>query len=180
MKEITIFGWKREYLPKMLKECEKLSAKIANHDIMIVTGGGGGFMESGNKGAFEVNQELSKGIILPFLDENRNIYMLEKNVIVAENFAERKKYLIENKEAFIFFPGGMGTQDEFTEVLNLYKTKEISLKNQKPIYLYGKDYWCNLCKWFLKNTKSWPFDKITMITDDIDEIYDDLKNKNIL
>ena len=180
MKEITIFGWKRDYLPKMLSDCEILSQKLAKKGIMVVTGGGGGFMKAGNKGAYEENKELSKGIILTFLDENRNEYMLKKNVIVTENFAERKKYLIENKDAYIFFPGGMGTQDEFSEIMNLYKTKEILLENQKPVYLYGKSYWCTLCKWFLKNTKAWPFDKITMITDDIDEIYTDLENRNIL
>ena len=64
MKEITIFGWKRDYLPKMLADCEILSQKLAKKGIMVVTGGGGGFMKAGNKGAYEENKELSKGIYL--------------------------------------------------------------------------------------------------------------------
>jgi uncharacterized protein (TIGR00730 family) len=179
-KEITVFGWKRKYLPYFLYKCELLSKKLAENNICVVTGGGHGFMKSANRGAYNVNPLLSKGIIVSFLDENRNTYIIDKNVIETHNFQDRKKHLIKNKVAFIYFPGGMGTMDEFTELINLYKTKEINIADQKPIYLVGKEYWNNLCNWFLTNTKSWPYDKITLITDNIDDIINDLKIKKII
>lgn len=173
MKEITIFGWKREYLKNLIDQCELLAKKLASCGYTIVTGGGGGFMQASNKGAYSVDPKLSKGITVSFLDESANNYLNEN--IVTHNFQDRKDLLNKNKVGYVFCPGGMGTLDEFTELLNLYKTEEISLEDQKPICLFGTEYWNSLKEWFLKNTYTWPEAKITIITDDMDEIVEIFK-----
>ena len=59
--------------------------------------------------------------------------------------------------------------------MNLYKTREVSLEDQKPICLFGTEYWNSLKEWYLKNTYTWPEDKINIITDNIDEIVEIFK-----
>ena len=71
----------------------------------------------------------------------------------------------------IYFPGGMGTLDEFTDLVNLYKTNAIKTKN---IYLMGEKYWNSLKEWFRFNKITWPEKYINIITDNMDDILEDL------
>ena len=172
MHSITIFGWKRYNFNGYLEKCYLLTNKLASNNFKIFTGGGGGYMEMANKGAYEVDPNKSIAIIPKILAdiEEPNNYIGKK--IIVPTFAERKKLLILNKKAIIFFPGGMGTIDEFTELLNILKTNE--LKERPLIYLVGEKYWKNLKNWFIENTYAWPDKFINSITDNIDIISDDI------
>lgn len=130
-------------------------------------------MNSANKGAFLVDKNLSIGITMDILDkeQEQNPNILEKNIHLYDTFADRKKHLMHFSDCNIFFPGGMGTLDEFTDILNLYKTDAIEKKN---VYLVGEKYWNSLKEWFRFNQIKWPDKFITLITDDIDDILEDL------
>ncbi len=112
----------------------------------IISGGGPGIMEAANRGAFEAGgTSLGLTIKLPggqlvnkYLNAQVNFYY----------FFVRKVCLTFSAEAFIFFPGGFGTLDEFFEVLTLVQTKKI--KNV-PIICVGTDYW-NSLQTFIGNT----------------------------
>ena len=172
MHSISIFGWKRYNLKEYLNKCYLLSNKLAKNNFTIYSGGGLGYMEMANKGAYNVDPKKSVAIIPKALNdiEKPNEYIGE--LIIVDTFSERKKLLMENKKAIVIFPGGMGTMDEFTDLLNILKTGE--LKNIPKIYLVGTKYWLSLKDWFIKNTNTWPDKYITLITDNIEEILNDL------
>ena len=75
----------------------------------------------------------------------------------------------------IFFPGGMGTLDEFTDLLNLYKTKSIV---SKPIICVGEKYYNTLMDWFSLNKIVFPKHLISLVTDDIDLVVDKIDQMN--
>ena len=146
--KITILGWKRNTLPEYCLKAEKLSNILSLNNHTIITGGGTGIMGSSNKGAFQANKENSIGITVDvILDEKPDVIsnILNKNYIVEKTFHRRKEKLMHDTDINIFFPGGMGTLDEFTDLMNLYKTKSIPVK---PVILVGNKYWGSLIKWF--------------------------------
>ena len=130
-------------------------------------------MNRSNKGAYLIDKNLSIGITMPNLEneQEQSPYILKENIKMFDTFAERKKELMHNNDCNIFFPGGMGTLDEFTDILNLYKTDCLDVKN---IYLVGEKYWNSLKEWFRFNLIKWPEKFINIITDDIDDILEDL------
>ena len=92
---------------------------------------------------------------MPILDkeQEQNPNILKENIHLYDTFAEGKKYLMHFNDCNIFFPGGMGTLDEFTDLVNLYKTNAIKTKK---IYLMGEKYWNSLKEWFRFNKITWP------------------------
>ncbi len=169
-KKITILGWKREYehIQPLLNMCEKLSYELSKMNYAIVTGGGDGFMKAANKGAFANNKLSSYAYSMAGLGEGEsNIYTLPSNHYYCENFTTRKSILCGSTDCLIYFPGGIGTLDEFMDTINLYKT---NMRQPKPIILVGTSYWLSLKKWFEDNKQDWPSKFITLISDDMDEI----------
>ena len=176
--KITILCWKRTTLPEYCTLAEKLCKKLSENGHTIITGAGTGIMESSNKGAFNINKNNSVGITLKILDKehSKNNYILKENLKFVDTFHLRKKMLMHDTDINIFFPGGMGTLDEFTDLLNLYKTNFI--KEKKPIYLVGEKYWNSLIEWFGKNKIRFPIHLITLISDDIDLINNNIHKNN--
>ncbi len=175
--QAVIFGWKRDNLKKDLDDCIDISKKLALKDFNIFTGGGGGFMMAGNKGCFEIDPLKSFAISVKCLvgkEDQSNIYYNKKNLLIVDSFAERKKLLYKDKDLYIFFPGGMGTIDEFSELITLFKTGELEMK---PIILYNKKFWNTLKSWFEFNKIKWPESYICGIINSVDEFdkcYDEI------
>ena len=118
--QAVIFGWKRDHYKKDLKDCEKIAEQLTKKNFNIYTGGGGGFMLAGNKGSYKVNPDKSHAVSVRCLYGNEgqsNTYYDEKNLIVTDTFAERKHLLFKDMDLYIFFPGGMGTIEEFSELI---------------------------------------------------------------
>ena len=168
--DITVFGWKRNHLKKYLNDCEIICNYLSKKKNKIYTGGGGGFMLAANKGSYLVDPKLSYAISVKILYKNEgdeNNYYLDENLTISNTFAERKDKLIMNKDLFIIFPGGIGTLDEFAELLTLIKTKYIK---PIPIILYGKEFWYSFKQWCdLMTDDYYPIDYIVDIIDTVDD-----------
>src|SRR5437667_1171071 len=115
---------------------------LAKAGFGIITGGGPGIMEAGNKGAQEGdNCSIGCNIELPF-EQGPNPYL--DISLDFRYFFVRKTMFVKYAEAFIIFPGGFGTMDELFEALTLIQTKKVS---HFPVILYDSKYWKGLISW---------------------------------
>jgi uncharacterized protein (TIGR00730 family) len=143
-KSVTIFGSARlaESHP-YYQRARELGRALALRGYTIVTGGGPGVMQAANQGAFEVGGN-SVGLNIQLPDEQRtNPYV--KQGISFNYFFSRKVMLDFSAEAYIFFPGGYGTLDEFFELLTLVQTGKVD--RDAPVILIGHEYWTGLTAW---------------------------------
>jgi uncharacterized protein (TIGR00730 family) len=126
----------------MYKAAEETARLLAKAKFAVITGGGPGIMEAGNKGAFEAGG-LSVGlnITLP-QEQDGNKY---QNVSLDFHyFYARKVMFTKYADAFICFPGGFGTMDELFEVLTLVQTLKVEAF---PVVLYGSKFWGGMIDW---------------------------------
>lgn len=137
-RSVTFFGSARakESDPNYEK-AKKLAGRIVEElHYSVVTGGGPGIMEAVNKGAFEAGGN-SLGLTIDLPNEQiANKYLTDKEDF--HYFFSRKVCLSFSAEAYVFFPGGFGTLDEFLEILTLIQTSKIP---KAPIILVGKTHW---------------------------------------
>ncbi len=176
-KSVTFFGSARltENNLHYIKARE-LAHKISELGYTILTGGGGGIMEGANRGAFETgHQSLGLNIRLP-KEQGLNFYTTDS--VKFDYFFVRKVAMSFAAEAYLFFPGGFGTLDEFFELLTLIQTRKI---RRVPIILVGSDYWKDLHV-FIKDvvySRHKAIDATDMdiytITDDDEKILDIIK-----
>ncbi len=116
------------------------SAQLQN-PIYVVTGGGPGVMEAGNRGAFEVGgKSLGLNIVLPH-EQEPNPYITPRLCFQFHYFALRKMHFLMRSVALVCFPGGFGTLDELFETLTLIQTGKC---RKRPILLFGRDFWSKL------------------------------------
>jgi uncharacterized protein (TIGR00730 family) len=107
-------------------------------DYVIVTGGGPGVMEAGNRGAHDVGApSIGMNIVLPH-EQAPNRYVTPDLCFNFHYFATRKIHLVLRSRAVAIFPGGFGTLDEFFEVLTLIQTGRMA---RIPLLLFGSDFW---------------------------------------
>jgi uncharacterized protein (TIGR00730 family) len=119
-----------------------IARKLAESGYHIITGGGPGIMEAGNKGAREGGaKSVGLNIVLP-LEQEPNPYSNVK--IDFQYFFVRKMMFVKYAQAYIGMPGGFGTMDEIFEALTLIQTRRIK---PFPVILVGKKYWEGLLKW---------------------------------
>lgn len=137
-RSVTFFGSARvkENEP-YYEKARVLAGKIVSElHYSVITGGGPGIMEAANKGAFEAGgNSLGLTIELP-KEQQTNQYLTDSEDF--HYFFSRKVCLSFSAEAYIFFPGGFGTLDEFLEILTLIQTNKIP---RAPIILVGVDFW---------------------------------------
>jgi len=157
---------------KYYKDAEALAAKFAKDDFTIISGGGPGIMEASNVGAFKVGgKSVGLNIKLPF-EQVLNPYTTQS--LNFDFFFSRKVMLAFASEAYVYFPGGFGTLDEFFEIITLIQTKKIE---RLPVVLYGKTYWEPLIRFFeqtlIKEFKTISSEDLELfvVVDTIDEAY---------
>ena len=109
--------------------------------IYVVTGGGPGIMEAGNRGAFEVGgKSVGLNIVLSH-EQVPNRYITPELCFQFHYFALRKMHFLMRAIALVCFPGGFGTLDELFEVLTLVQTGK---SRMRPILLFGREFWTRL------------------------------------
>ena len=126
----------------------EIARAIAERGYGIITGGGPGIMEAGNKGA-QMGNGVSVGlnIDLPF-EQTSNQYIDKEHNLNFEYFFVRKVMFVKFSKAFVVLPGGVGTLDELFEAITLVQTEKIK---KIPIILVNVAYWSGLLDW-LKST----------------------------
>jgi uncharacterized protein (TIGR00730 family) len=130
------------------RAAEEIAFQLSQGGYGVVTGGGPGIMEAGNKGAHRGGGDsVGLNIDLPF-EQNGNPYIDKDKLITFDYFFVRKVMFVKYSQGFIVMPGGFGTLDELFEALTLIQTGKIG---RFPIILYGKDYWSGLLDW-IKST----------------------------
>lgn len=143
VKKIIIFGSARvAATSRAYKMAEEFARKATDKGYMVVTGGGPGIMEAGNKGA-QASKEFALNIRLPY-EQKPNPYIDEKDKIINfKYFFIRKLIFVKETDATVLFPGGFGTHDEGFEMLTLIQTGK---SKPRPIILMepkGSTYWAS-------------------------------------
>ena len=106
--------------------------------IFVVTGGGPGIMEAGNRGAFDVGgKSIGLNIVLPH-EQEPNAYITPELCFQFHYFALRKMHFLMRSIALVCFPGGFGTLDELFETMTLVQTGK---SRKRPILLFGRPFW---------------------------------------
>ncbi len=170
---VTLFGSARVRAGHPQYEATVEVARILGEaGYAIITGGGPGLMEAGNRGAKAAGAlSIGLNIELPFEQGSNRFVELPINF---HYFFVRKTAFVKYAQAFVIFPGGFGTMDELFEALTLIQTGKVQ---NFPIVLYDSQYWEGLIAW-LKNTmlsggKIGPEDlNLLHITDSAQEILD--------
>ncbi|MBN8578974.1 MAG: TIGR00730 family Rossman fold protein [Cytophagales bacterium] len=142
---VTIFGSARtKPSHPYYKIAEDIAAELVHHGYGVITGGGPGIMEAGNRGANRAGgKSVGLNIFLPF-EQKGNPYIDADKLITFDYFFVRKLMFVKYSQGFIIMPGGFGTLDELTEALTLIQTKKIG---RFPIVMVGKKFWAGWLKW---------------------------------
>ncbi len=142
---VSVFGSARTAAENpYYKMAVEVGQRLTDAGFGVITGGGPGIMEAGNKGAKE-NGGISVGlnINLPF-EQFHNKYIDQDKLISFDYFFVRKVMFMRYAQGFIVLPGGFGTLDELFEALTLIQTEKIA---EFPIVLIGTKYWEGLFTW---------------------------------
>jgi len=156
-----------------------IGRRLAEEGYAVVTGGGPGIMEAGNRGATEGGaHSVGLNIELPF-EQEPNPYV--NHEMEFRYFFCRRVMFVKDSSGIVVMPGGIGTMDELFEVLTLKQTRKI---DSLPIVLYGEEYWRGLVSWMrttlLGHGAISPEDmSLFTVTNDIEQIVDLIKNHRI-
>lgn len=169
-KAVTVFGSARTTPEDASYQLGvEVGRKLAEHSYAVITGGGPGIMEAANRGAHEAGGlSVGLGIELPH-EQGLNEYVdLGLNF---RYFFARKTMFLKYSQAFICLPGGMGTMDEFFEVMCMVQTGKVT---NYPIVLMGTEYWTGFLEWMDKTLAAGGFinesdRELFLLTDDPDE-----------
>ncbi|TYB77297.1 TIGR00730 family Rossman fold protein [Bizionia gelidisalsuginis] len=163
---VSIFGSARTQPDhKYYKLTEAIAQRICEAGYGVITGGGPGIMEAGNKGAHLANGiSVGLNIDLPF-EQHDNPYIDNDKSLDFDYFFVRKVMFVKYSQGFVVMPGGFGTLDELFEAITLIQTNKIE---KFPIILVGKDFWEGLIDWIKKTV----LDKFTNVSPgDLDLIH---------
>ena len=179
---VSIFGSARTpQYHKYYKVAQEIAELLVERGYGVITGGGPGIMEAGNRGAkLKGGKSVGLNIELPF-EQQSNEYIDRDKSIDFDYFFVRKVMFVRYSQGFIVMPGGFGTLDEFFEAITLIQTEKIG---RFPIVLVGRSFWKGLIDWIEevvlgreKNINSQDMQLINIVdtaeeaVDTIDEFY---------
>ena len=171
---VTVFGSARtpETDPSYLAAVD-LGRRLVKNGFSVITGGGPGIMEAANRGAAEIDRQLSVGLNIQLPREQTANPHAGVQVNFRYFFA-RKVCLAKYSMGFVYFPGGYGTLDEFAEIITLVQTERIP---RFPMVLFGKRHWEGLLRWIQDTllptgVVSPGDDQLFRVTDSVEEAVD--------
>lgn len=197
MPQLIIGAWKIGRLPqpvvsvfggtalkkdsKYVAMAEELAHRLVSYEISVITGGGPGIMEAANVGSFrkDVHRTHTMGIGVRGVAEadHEEFNPAASYNIMTDYFALRKYLLINLSYAYVIFPGGFGTLDEFSDVITQMQTKKIP---KAPLILIGQEFWAPLMVWIERAVQEGLIHQehveYITITDDIEEATNILVN----
>jgi len=146
---VSIFGSARTKEDHVYyKLAENIAYELTKSGYGVVTGGGPGIMEAGNRGANRgKGTSVGLNIELPF-EQHDKPYIDSDKSLDFDYFFVRKVMFVKYSQGFVVMPGGFGTLDELFEAITLIQTKKIG---KFPIILVGSKFWSGLFEW-IKNT----------------------------
>jgi uncharacterized protein (TIGR00730 family) len=125
-------------------DAREVARKLSERGYGVITGGGPGVMEAGNRGAHDMGgTSVGLNIELPF-EQHHNPYIDRDKSIDFDYFFVRKVMFVKYSQGFVVMPGGFGTLDELFEALTLVQTSKV---DPVPIILYGSQFWAGLMDW---------------------------------
>lgn len=134
----------RDFAALVTRECQ--SREGGCRKFVVITGGGGGIMEAGNRGAADMGGiSAALNITLPF-EQHPNPYITPELSFMLHYFSIRKMHFLKRARVLCCFPGGFGTMDELFEALTLVQTHKIA---PMPVLLFGREFWEKLINWDL-------------------------------
>ncbi|MDC6351432.1 TIGR00730 family Rossman fold protein [Zeaxanthinibacter sp. PT1] len=142
---VSIFGSARTKEDgKYYQLAIEIAQKVAEAGYGIITGGGPGIMEAGNRGAHQAGgTSVGLNIDLPF-EQHDNPYIDSDKSLDFDYFFVRKVMFVKYSQGFVVMPGGFGTLDELFEAITLIQTNKIG---KFPIILVGSEFWQGLLDW---------------------------------
>ncbi|NNC83661.1 MAG: TIGR00730 family Rossman fold protein [Flavobacteriales bacterium] len=145
---VTIFGSARTKSDDpYYQQASDIAEQLVKNGYGIITGGGPGIMEAGNRGAKQGGgTSVGLNIVLPF-EQHSNPYIDPERIIDFDYFFVRKVMFMKYSQGFVVMPGGFGTMDELFEALTLIQTEKIA---KFPIVLVGVDFWELGVEWIKK------------------------------
>lgn len=166
---ISVFGSARtKPNHKYYKLAESISQRIVEAGYGVITGGGPGIMEAGNKGAhLGGGTSVGLNIDLPF-EQHDNPYIDRDKSLDFDYFFVRKVMFVKYSQGFVVMPGGFGTLDELFEAITLIQTNKIE---KFPIILVGTEFWSGLFDW-VKDTLLEKFENISATDLDLINLVD--------
>ena len=176
---VTFFAGKGALLESEVgQQVYQLARLLVKNNISVLTGGGPGLMEAANCGAASVQSKKNKTMTLGIGVSNVDSKFVNKcaYVIKVPYFFIRQWLLVRYSQAFIVFPGGIGTADELFETLNLMKLDKIP---RVPMILIGTRYWQPLVDWY-KQAHAQKFipehaKDLFVVVDDINQAFEIVK-----
>ena len=167
---ISIFGSARAKAGSpSYEKAVQIARLLTDEGFGVITGGGPGIMEAGNKGAaMEGGVSVGLNIDLPF-EQSHNAYIDPDKNLNHRYFFVRKVMFVKYAQGFIVLPGGFGTMDELFEVLTLIQTNKIT---RVPIVLVGSQYWTGLKDWITQTVLN-QSNNISKLDLDLMPVYDD-------
>ncbi|BDI05778.1 LOG family protein [Sphaerotilus microaerophilus] len=137
----------QQHMSRFYDEARRFAALVTERSrtletpIYVVTGGGPGIMEAGNRGAHEVGgKSIGLNIVLPH-EQEPNAFITPELCFQFHYFALRKMHFLMRSIALVCFPGGFGTLDELFETMTLVQTGK---SRRRPILLFGREFWTRL------------------------------------
>ncbi|MDY7395503.1 TIGR00730 family Rossman fold protein [Aureibaculum sp. 2210JD6-5] len=142
---VSVFGSARTKPDeKYYKLAESIAYELTQNGYGVITGGGPGIMEAGNKGAHRgKGASVGLNIDLPF-EQNDNPWIDPDKNLMFDYFFVRKVMFVKYAQGFVVMPGGFGTLDELFEAMTLIQTKKIG---RFPIILVGSEFWSGIFEW---------------------------------
>ena len=146
------------------KASRAVASALVDAGYGVITGGGPGVMEAGNRGAQDRDGvSVGLNIELPF-EQSHNDFINADTCLNFDYFFVRKVMFVKYSQAFVVMPGGFGTMDELFEALTLMQTNKIT---KQPIVLYDSHFWGGLLEWFQQTM----LEKYKTISDDDDDLF---------
>ncbi len=166
---VSIFGSARTKPDhKYYKLAESIAKSIVEAGYGVITGGGPGIMEAGNKGAHLAGgTSVGLNIELPF-EQHDNPFIDKDKSLDFDYFFVRKVMFVKYSQGFVVMPGGFGTLDEIFEAITLIQTNKIE---KFPIIMVGRDFWQGMIDW-IKSTVLEKFENVSATDLDLIHLVD--------